>query len=52
MVFEEAAGLVPVRLLHQGASVAGVELTVPEAFSRKGRFYWTAISARSRGSVQ
>jgi trans-2,3-dihydro-3-hydroxyanthranilate isomerase len=33
-VFEEAAGLVPVRLLHDGSSVIGAELTAPEPLSR------------------
>lgn len=32
-IFEEAAGLVPVRLLRAGASVVGAELTAPEPLS-------------------
>ena len=32
-VFEEGAGLVPVRLLRDGADVVGAELTAPEALS-------------------
>ena len=34
-VFEEAAGLVPVRLLRDGAVVAGAELRAPESLSRR-----------------
>ena len=30
LTFEEAAGLVPVRILHQGIEVAGAELTAPQ----------------------
>ncbi len=33
-VFEEAAGLVPVRLLHDGDAVTGAELLAPEPLSR------------------
>jgi trans-2,3-dihydro-3-hydroxyanthranilate isomerase len=32
-VFEEAAGLVPIRLLRDGSTVVGAELTAPEALS-------------------
>jgi trans-2,3-dihydro-3-hydroxyanthranilate isomerase len=32
-VFEEAAGLVPIRLLRDGATVVGAELTAPELLS-------------------
>ena len=32
-IFEEAAGLVPVRLLRAGATVVGAELTAPEPLS-------------------
>jgi trans-2,3-dihydro-3-hydroxyanthranilate isomerase len=32
-IFEEAAGLVPIRLLREGGSVIGAELTVPESLS-------------------
>jgi len=34
-VFEEAAGLVPVRLLRDGAVVTGAELRAPESLSRR-----------------
>ncbi|MDE2249993.1 MAG: PhzF family phenazine biosynthesis protein [Gammaproteobacteria bacterium] len=33
LVFEEIAGLVPVRLLRDGARITGAELTAPEALS-------------------
>jgi trans-2,3-dihydro-3-hydroxyanthranilate isomerase len=33
LIFEEAAGLVPVRLLRDGATIAGAELTAPERLS-------------------
>jgi trans-2,3-dihydro-3-hydroxyanthranilate isomerase len=33
LLFEEAAGLVPVRLLRSGAAIAGAELTAPERLS-------------------
>lgn len=37
MVFEEAAGLVPIDLLWQGDMLAGAELTCPEPLSRRGQ---------------
>jgi len=33
LIFEEAAGLVPVRLLRNGVAVAGAELAAPERLS-------------------
>jgi trans-2,3-dihydro-3-hydroxyanthranilate isomerase len=33
LVFEEAAGLVPIRLLREGGTVVGAELTAPEPLS-------------------
>ena len=33
LLFEEAAGLVPVRVLRSGAAIAGAELTAPEPLS-------------------
>jgi trans-2,3-dihydro-3-hydroxyanthranilate isomerase len=35
LLFEEAAGLVPVRLIRDGGKVVGGELLAPEAFSRR-----------------
>ena len=35
LVFEEAAGLVPVDLVEEGGMVVGAELTAPEAHSRR-----------------
>ncbi len=35
LVFEEAAGLVPVDLVGEGGTVVGAELTAPEAHSRR-----------------
>jgi trans-2,3-dihydro-3-hydroxyanthranilate isomerase len=37
LLFEEAAGLVPVRLLRTGAEVTGAELTAPEPLSRRAQ---------------
>lgn len=37
MVFEEAAGLVPVRLLRVREAVVGAELTAPETLSRRAK---------------
>lgn len=37
LVFEEAAGLVPVDLLEEGGEAVGAELTAPEAHSRRDR---------------
>ncbi len=37
LVFEEAAGLVPVELLRDGDAVAGGELTAPEPLSRRAQ---------------
>lgn len=37
LVFEEQAGLVPVRPLRADGQVVGAELTAPEALSRRGR---------------
>ena len=34
LVFEEAAGLVEIELMHEGDTVVGAELTAPEALSR------------------
>lgn len=34
-VFEEAAGLVPLQLLHEGGVIVGAELRAPEALSRR-----------------
>lgn len=42
LVFEEEAGLVPVRLLRDGSGVVGAELTAPEPLSRLG---WLAPEA-------
>ncbi len=33
-LFEEAAGLVPVRILHKGGQISGAELTAPQRLSR------------------
>ena len=37
MVFEEAAGLVPINLLWRNDVIAGAELTCPEPFSRRSQ---------------
>ncbi|HEV2673179.1 MAG TPA: PhzF family phenazine biosynthesis protein [Aliidongia sp.] len=37
LVFEEAAGLVPVRLLREGDHIVGAELTAPERLSRRSQ---------------
>ncbi len=37
LIFEEAAGLVPVRLLREGAAITGAELTTPEPLSAGAR---------------
>jgi trans-2,3-dihydro-3-hydroxyanthranilate isomerase len=37
LIFEEGAGLVPVRLLRSGAAIAGAELTAPEHLSAGAR---------------
>lgn len=37
VVFEEAAGPVPIALLRDGAAVVGAELTAPEPLSRRAR---------------
>ena len=34
LLFEEAAGLVPVRILHKGGQISGAELTAPQRLSR------------------
>ncbi len=34
LVFEEAAGLVPLELIKEGASVVGARLTAPQPLSR------------------
>jgi trans-2,3-dihydro-3-hydroxyanthranilate isomerase len=36
MIFEEAAGLVPIDLIWEDEALAGAELTCPEPFSRRG----------------
>ncbi len=37
LVFEEAAGLVPMDLMREGGAVVGAELTAPEPFSRRAK---------------
>ena len=44
-VFEEAAGLVPVRLLREGNTVIGAELTSPQPLSRHGTVPQAAVAA-------
>ncbi|MBX9596400.1 MAG: PhzF family phenazine biosynthesis protein [Roseomonas sp.] len=43
--FEEAAGLVPVRLLFEEGGVVGAELTAPQPLSRRGRVSPDAAAA-------
>ena len=45
MVLEEAAGLVPIRLLHDEGRVSGAELASPEPLSRRGEISAAAAAA-------
>lgn len=45
LVFEEGAGLVPVRLMREGGKVVGGELLAPEAFSRRAEVAVDAVAA-------
>ena len=45
LVFEEAAGLVPVRLTRDGGAVVGAELAAPEPLSRRSRLAPEAAAA-------
>jgi trans-2,3-dihydro-3-hydroxyanthranilate isomerase len=45
LLFEEAAGLVPVRILRKGADIAGAELTAPQPLTRGSEIAVDAIAA-------
>ena len=45
LIFEEAAGLVPVRILHRGGEISGAELTVPQGLTRGSPVSPEAIAA-------
>jgi trans-2,3-dihydro-3-hydroxyanthranilate isomerase len=45
LLFEERAGLVPVRMLYEGGELAGAELTAPERMSRRSIARVEAVAA-------
>lgn len=45
MVFEETAGLVAMRLLHEGGGVIGAELTAPQRLARGADFVPAEVAA-------